>query len=77
MPPIYYGSAPFALKQGSQALNLYYGSTLISGGAGGSTSIGGVAIGTVGDVGTVYEGYTLSDGDDFTVLSVKAAQNPT
>lgn len=75
--PIYYGSAPFALKRGSQALNLYYGSTLISGGGGGSTLIGGVAIGTAGDVGTVYEGYTLSDGDDFTVLSVKAAQNPT
>lgn len=32
MPPIYYGSAPFALKRGAQALNLYYGSTLISGG---------------------------------------------
>lgn len=32
MPPIYYGSSPFALKRGSQALNLYYGSTLISGG---------------------------------------------
>lgn len=37
MHPIYYGSAPFALKRGSQALNLYYGSTLISGGGGGLT----------------------------------------
>lgn len=35
MPPIYHGSVPFALKRGSQALNLYYGSTLISGAGGG------------------------------------------
>lgn len=32
MPPIYYGSAPFALKQGSQALSIYNGSTLVSAG---------------------------------------------
>lgn len=47
MPPIYYGSAPFALKRGSQALNLYYGSTLISGGGLLVTQFAGAQHGTI------------------------------
>jgi len=41
-----------------------------------SNVIGGIAIGAAGAVGTIYEGYTLSDGDEFTALDLVGPATP-
>jgi hypothetical protein len=41
----------------------------------GVSKVGGIAIGTVGATGTIYDGYTLSTGDDFNDLSILAPAN--
>jgi Putative Ig domain len=38
--------------------------------------VGGVAIGSAGEPGTIYEGYTLSWGDDFNSLDILAPHTP-
>lgn len=40
------------------------------------TAVGGIDIGTAGEVGTIYEGYTLAVGDDFTTLNILAPHRP-
>lgn len=42
-----------------------------------SQKIGGIAIGAEGETGTLYEGYTLSDGDEFNSLSLVSAATPS
>ncbi len=44
--------------------------------SGGVQTIGGVAIGAAGTVGTIYEGYTLNDGDEFTTLDLVGPAAP-
>ena len=73
MPPIYYGSAPFALKRGSQALNLYYGSTLISGGAV-PASVRTFSGSYVGDGVTTFPGTLVSLGFEPDLIIVKGLE---
>lgn len=40
------------------------------------TNIGGIEIGAAGEVGTLYEGYVLSTGDDFNELDIIAPHKP-
>jgi hypothetical protein len=46
-------------------------------GTGGASLIGGVAVGAPGAAGTIYEGYTLSWGDDFESLNILGPANPS
>jgi hypothetical protein len=52
-------------------------STSLSGGGGGAPQvIGGATVGEAGEAGTIYEGYTLSWGDDFNTLDIVAPHRP-
>jgi hypothetical protein len=44
--------------------------------SGGTLTIGGVSVGDEGEVGTIYEGYTLSWGHDFSILDIVTPNNP-
>lgn len=48
----------------------------IRAGAAGQDVIGGIAVGSAGAVGTIYEGYTLAAGDDFNTLDILAPHRP-
>lgn len=68
------GTSIAAAYLGSTAISrIYLGSAQVWAAA---ETIGGVPIGAAGAAGTIYEGYTLSWGDDFNSLDIVAPHRP-